>query len=340
MLLQDHADRSSDDEANILAAHEELRGTIELGTIGGAVGRGRRRHAGRRARPAATCRCSDIMVHRDQDADHRHRRSDRRRSSMRCSRAPSRVSPCGRTRPENIVGVLHTKELLVALARERLGPLPRSTWQHGGAAPWFVPDTHQRRRSAQRVPEAQGAASPSWSTSTARCRASSPSRTSWRRSSARSPTSTTSHRGAVRVQADGSVNVDGTVAVRDLNRRWTGTCPTRRPPPSPASSSTRRRRFRKRARCSPSTATASRFCARAATASRGAPRIKPVADTTDATAPHATAGRTAVPRQHELHLALQQQGLAALLQRRRPGSDRPDAGVRTSSRAASARHEE
>ena len=42
----------ADDEANILAAHEEIRGTIELQTKEGAVGAPRRRHAGRRARPA------------------------------------------------------------------------------------------------------------------------------------------------------------------------------------------------------------------------------------------------------------------------------------------------
>ena len=34
-------------------------------------------------------------------------------------------------------------------------------------------------------------------------------------------------------QPDGSLIVDGGVPIRDLNRRWTGTCPTRRRRPSP-----------------------------------------------------------------------------------------------------------
>ena len=47
----------------------------------------------------------------------------------------------------------------------------------------------------------------------------------------------------VRKQRDGSVVVDGSVTIRDLNRRWAGTCRTKRRRRSPASSSMRRARF-------------------------------------------------------------------------------------------------
>ena len=75
------------------------------------------------------------------------------------------------------------------------------------------------------------------------------------------------HEAAIRPQADGTVNVDGTVAIRDLNRQMDWTFPTRRRRPSPASSSTRRRPSPSRDRSSPSTAIASRSCARPATRS-------------------------------------------------------------------------
>ena len=65
---------SRDDAANILAAHEEIRGTIELQDHRRRRRQGRCRHAGRRARPqgAAGARHHGPS---HQDADHQHRRS-------------------------------------------------------------------------------------------------------------------------------------------------------------------------------------------------------------------------------------------------------------------------
>ena len=104
-----------DDAANILAAHEEIRGTIELKTIGGAVGKDDAAMLGG-VLDLRGLRVLDIMVHRT------------KMQTINIAEPPPKVIdeitqsqytrvPLWRDEPENIVGVLHTKDLLVALAR-------------------------------------------------------------------------------------------------------------------------------------------------------------------------------------------------------------------------------
>ena len=104
-----------DDEANILAAHEELRGTIQLQTKEGAVARHDADMLGG-VLDLRDLQVADIMVHRTKmetiNADEPPQQiiDDLLRSQY------TRV-PIWKDEPENIVGVLHTKDLLSALGR-------------------------------------------------------------------------------------------------------------------------------------------------------------------------------------------------------------------------------
>ncbi|HEU4376989.1 MAG TPA: HlyC/CorC family transporter [Hyphomicrobiaceae bacterium] len=204
-----------DDAANILAAHEEIRGTIELKTIGGAVAKGDAAMLGG-VLDLKDLQVLDIMVHRT------------KMQTISIDEAPHKVIeevlkgqytrvPMWKDGPENIVGVLHTKDLLAALSN--------TGWDASKlevakvvVPPWFVPDTTSvadqlnefLKRKAQLalvvdeygevqglitlediLEEIVGQIADEHDTQDA----------------------------AVRVQADGSVNVDGTVAIRDLNRQ-------------------------------------------------------------------------------------------------------------------------
>ncbi len=127
----------SDDNANILARHEELRGTIELSHREGAVGKGDANMLGG-VLDLGSLEVGDIMVHRTN------------MESVNLALPPTEIVgavlrsqftrvPVWRDDPENIVGVLHTKDMLGALAS--------SGWNVGAldiakvmAAPWFVPE--------------------------------------------------------------------------------------------------------------------------------------------------------------------------------------------------------
>jgi Mg2+/Co2+ transporter CorB len=210
-----------DDAANILAAHEEIRGTIQLQTIGGAVDKGDAAMLGG-VLDLRSLQVLDIMVHRT------------KMQTINIDDAPEKVVdevmksqhtriPLWKDEPENIVGVVHTKDLLVALSR--------SGWEVAkldipglAAQPWFVPDTTSvtdqlnefLKRKAQLalvvdeygevqglitlediLEEIVGQIADEHDTQDV----------------------------AIRVQADGSVNVDGTVAVRDLNRHMDWSLP-------------------------------------------------------------------------------------------------------------------
>jgi Mg2+/Co2+ transporter CorB len=204
-----------DDAANILAAHEEIRGTIELKTIGGGVAKGDAAMLGG-VLDLKDLQVLDIMVHRT------------KMQTINIDDPPQKVIeevlkiqytrvPIWKDGPENIVGVLHTKDLLAALSS--------TGWDASkldvasvAVPPWFVPDTTSvadqlnefLKRKAQLamvvdeygevqglitlediLEEIVGQIADEHDTQDA----------------------------AVRVQADGSVNVDGNVAVRDLNRQ-------------------------------------------------------------------------------------------------------------------------
>jgi Mg2+/Co2+ transporter CorB len=211
----------ADDEANILAAHEELRGTIELQTKEGAVARHDADMLGG-VLDLRDLQVSDIMVHRTKmetiDADEPPQKivDDLLRTQY------TRV-PVWKDEPENIVGVLHTKDLFSALGR--------SGWDVGkldimsfAVEPWFVPDTTPLKaqlnqflkRKAQMAlvvdeyGEVQGLIT---------------LEDILEEIVGQIADEHDTHEAAIRPQPDGTVNVDGTVAIRDLNRQMNWNLP-------------------------------------------------------------------------------------------------------------------
>ena len=126
--------------------------------------------------------------------------------------------PLYRGEPDNIVGVVHAKDLFRAVNAAGRPSRRQDRRRHD---PALVHSRSPRscstscRRSAPAT-----SISPSWSTSTARCAASSRSRTSSRRSSATSRTSTTPSSAASCTREDGSLICRGDVPIHDLNREF------------------------------------------------------------------------------------------------------------------------
>jgi Mg2+/Co2+ transporter CorB len=206
---------SRDDAANILAAHEEIRGTIELKTIGGAVAKDDAAMLGG-VLDLRDLQVLDIMVHRT------------KMQTINVDDPPQKIVdevlkgqytrvPLWKDEPDNIVGVLHTKDLLVALARASWD-VSRIDVASVAGQPWFVPDTTSvtdqlnafLKRKAQlalvvdEYGEVQGLIT---------------LEDILEEIVGQIADEHDIHDVAVRIQADGSVNVDGAVAVRDLNRQ-------------------------------------------------------------------------------------------------------------------------
>ena len=204
-----------DDEANILAAHEEIRGTIELQTKEGTVVRHDADMLGG-VLDLRDLQVADIMVHRTKmetiDADEPPQKiiDDLLRSQY------TRV-PIWKDEQENIIGVLHSKDLFAALGRAGWD-VTKLDIMSFAVEPWFVPDTtglkdqlnQFLKRKAQMalvvdeygevqglitlediLEEIVGQIADEHDTNEA----------------------------AIRPQPDGTVNVDGAVAIRDLNRQ-------------------------------------------------------------------------------------------------------------------------
>jgi Mg2+/Co2+ transporter CorB len=127
-----------DDEADILAAHEELRGTIALGERGGAVAKVDAAMLGG-VLDLKDLQVLDVMVHRTKmdtvNADDQPQAIIDKVISNQYSRLP-----VWRGEPENIIGVLHTKSLLTALKAVGWDPA-RLDIAAIASPPWFVPDT-------------------------------------------------------------------------------------------------------------------------------------------------------------------------------------------------------
>lgn len=204
-----------DDQANILAAHEEIRGTIDLQAKEGTV----QRHDAAMLGGVLDLRdlqVADIMVHRT------------KMETLCIDDEPQTIvdqilksqftrMPLWKDEPENIVAVLHTKDLLTALGRVGWDVAQLDIMSFA-QEPWFVPDTMSLKaqlnqflkRKAQMalvvdeygevqglitlediLEEIVGQITDEHDTQEA----------------------------SIRPQPDGTVNVDGTVAIRDLNRQ-------------------------------------------------------------------------------------------------------------------------
>ena len=203
-----------DDAANILATHEELRGTIELGTKEGAVAKGDAHMLGG-VLDLSDLQVLDIMVHRTKmetvNADEQPQTIIDEVLKSQYTRVP-----IWKDEPENIVGVLHTKDLLVALGRQGWD-VSKLDVMSFCAKPWFVPDTtsvkdqlnqflKQKQQMALVVDEygeVQGLIT---------------LEDILEEIVGQIADEHDSNETAIRPQTDGTVNVDGTVAIRDLNR--------------------------------------------------------------------------------------------------------------------------
>jgi Mg2+/Co2+ transporter CorB len=210
-----------DDAANILAAHEEIRGTIELQAQEGAVARGDAKMLGG-VLDLGDLVVADIMVHRT------------KMETVNIEETPDRILdevlksqytrvPLWRDEPDNIVGILHTKDLLAALSRNGWDAA-RLDIKSFAQPPWFVPDTTSVKSQLNAflkkkmqmavvvdeygevkglitlediLEEIVGQIADEHDTGES----------------------------AIRPQVDGSVNVDGTIAVRDLNRHMDWSLP-------------------------------------------------------------------------------------------------------------------
>jgi Mg2+/Co2+ transporter CorB len=125
-------------ETDVLAAHEEIRGAVEYHHSEGMVEEGDRRMLGG-VLDLADLAVSEIMVHRKNitmiDAD-----LPMRELVAQALDAPHTRLPLYRDDPDNIVGVLHARDLLRALARAE-GQVEAIDVAAIMREPWFIPDT-------------------------------------------------------------------------------------------------------------------------------------------------------------------------------------------------------
>ncbi len=203
-----------DDEANILAAHEEIRGTIDLQAKEGSVQRGDANMLGG-VLDLRELQIADIMIHRT------------KMETLNAEENPQLIvdeilksqytrMPLWKDEPENIVAVLHTKDLLSALGRAGWD-VSKLDIMSFAQTPWFVPDTTTLKdqlnqflkRKAQmglvvdEYGEVQGLIT---------------LEDILEEIVGQITDEHDTHEAHIRPQADGTVNVDGAVAIRDLNR--------------------------------------------------------------------------------------------------------------------------
>ena len=208
------APNKDDDEANSLAAHREIRGAIELQTLEGAVARTDAHMLGG-VLDLGELEVSDIMVHRTKMQTFDVADAPRDIIAEVLHSQYTRV-PIWKDEPENIVGILNTKDLLGALAKVDWD-VEKIDITSIAATPWFVPDTTSLKEQLNQflkkkaqmalvvdeygdvqglvtlediLEEIVGQITDEHD-------------------------ATEVH---IRPQADGTVNVDGTVPIRDLNR--------------------------------------------------------------------------------------------------------------------------
>lgn len=125
-------------DQDILSAHEELRGTVDLQhQEGGLVKDDRDRIGG--LLDLNELEVSDIMVHR---TGMMVLNADEKPSALvdMALASPYTRIPIWRGEPDNIVGVLHAKDLLRSL-RAKSGAVDKLDINEIASKPWFVPDT-------------------------------------------------------------------------------------------------------------------------------------------------------------------------------------------------------
>jgi len=203
-----------DDAANLLSAHREIRGTIQLQTREGTVAKGDAAMLGG-VLDLRKLQVLDIMIHRTKMEMVNADSPPRKIIDEILKGQYSRVL-VWKDRPENIVGIVHTKDLLTGLNRVGWDPSKLDVLSLA-TEPWFVPDTtslqHQLNQFLKRktqlalvvdeygevqglitlediLEEIVGQITDEYDVGEI----------------------------SIRPQADGSVSVDGTVAIRDLNR--------------------------------------------------------------------------------------------------------------------------
>ena len=204
----------ADDAANVLAAHDEIRGTIDLQTKGGAVARTDAHMLGG-VLDLEELTVEDIMIHRTKMEMISSQEPIARIVEDVLNSQYTRI-PIWHDEPENIVGVLHARDLLRALGHagwdvEKLDIMSVAT------QPWFVPEAtslkaqlnhflKQKQQMALVVDEygeVQGLIS---------------LEDILEEIVGQIADEHDVLESAIRPQADGTVNVDGSVPIRDLNR--------------------------------------------------------------------------------------------------------------------------
>ena len=129
---------SIDMKADVFAAHEEIRGAIEFHHEEGAMESRDRRMLGA-VLDLSQMDVSEVMVHRKAiamlDAD-----APPRELINEALNAPHTRMPLFKDNPENIVGVIHSRDLLKAVAA-RGGKTDGLDIMSVAREPWFIPET-------------------------------------------------------------------------------------------------------------------------------------------------------------------------------------------------------
>ncbi|MFY0612514.1 MAG: HlyC/CorC family transporter [Hyphomicrobiaceae bacterium] len=126
-----------DDEANILA-HHELRGTIELSSREGVVDHSDAKRLGG-VLDLRDLELDDLMQHRT-EMDTINGSDAPEKIVADVLRSPHTRLPVWRDEPDNIVGILNSKDLLAALGRNGWD-VAKLDVDAIATEPWFVPDT-------------------------------------------------------------------------------------------------------------------------------------------------------------------------------------------------------
>lgn len=132
-----------DDDAAVLSAHEELRGAIALHHKEGGVVKHDRDMLGG-VLDLAELEVEDVMIHRT-DMETINVDDTPQQIVDQVLESPYTRLPLWRSEPENIVGILHAKTMLKAL-RDVGGDLDKLDIMEQTTPPWFVPESTPLKR--------------------------------------------------------------------------------------------------------------------------------------------------------------------------------------------------